>query len=645
MKKTLTIIRDYAIDTQSLLDSAIMLNGPWGAGKTYFVQKRLMPYLEGRELSGATFIADNGANPEIERIKCVYISLNGVESIDEINDRMLLSILGSEVKTKKTSLSKVLEKMETTNFGPILNTVRDIASVFSGFAKDLAVNLGTENSLLIIDDLERVSNELSMKEVLGYFNSYFIEKQKQKVLFVCNEDEIKNQDDYKKIKEKTISWTIKFEPQFEDYISGIFRKSSDEYDKQLSDAKQEYKATLLKLFEDAQIDNLRTTIKIQDAYCKVIRNNVQLTDNDMALRIFRMITMLINETLSEKTNSQSIGFFEALREYEDLTVALALEEYDYHKILDEMIAKYFGGDTYKWLYLPSVHDYISTYYYNKDRISSEIAGLIKQENPARVALDQFHNRYRFETEEEVQQSLTGLMDYVKSGAYNLPTLYVIFYDLQDSYSSKIDKTNNYKLESVILSRVEKMIRDCNDFIDLQERFHMIKSRKDLDKKFKEKLEPIYDNRLEQIKKQYFKNGLILFLDDPIPIPPATEETIGAGKLFTNIIEHGFADRIYKMSSSQLTDFKDVLQNKKLSYQVRIANDEKEVESIKTIIEEFEKQKSDDPWKRYIQDLFITSLGELTEDDSQALPSSTGAEESNSKEGKNDSSSGIDKDDN
>ena len=52
-------------------DYALMINGPWGCGKTYFVKKVLMPVLSGK------------AN-------LTYVSLHGVKSFRELDVRMLL---------------------------------------------------------------------------------------------------------------------------------------------------------------------------------------------------------------------------------------------------------------------------------------------------------------------------------------------------------------------------------------------------------------------------------------------------------------------------------------------------------------------------------------------------------------------------
>ena len=69
-------------------NTAIMLTGEWGSGKTYYIENELIPFLQ-----------DDKKN------KCVVISLYGLEDISEISKsiymelRMKLSIKDSELLT------------------------------------------------------------------------------------------------------------------------------------------------------------------------------------------------------------------------------------------------------------------------------------------------------------------------------------------------------------------------------------------------------------------------------------------------------------------------------------------------------------------------------------------------------------------
>ena len=52
--------------------SAIMLNGPWGSGKSHYIRENLIPFLSD---------SDNGA------YKCILISVYGINAVSEISKK------------------------------------------------------------------------------------------------------------------------------------------------------------------------------------------------------------------------------------------------------------------------------------------------------------------------------------------------------------------------------------------------------------------------------------------------------------------------------------------------------------------------------------------------------------------------------
>ncbi|PFJ21938.1 hypothetical protein COI92_30140 [Bacillus anthracis] len=148
---------------------AILLNGEWGSGKTYFWENIL--------------------KKEIKKIneKIIYVSLYGVNSIEEIN--------------KKIFLGK-WEKLEKVTENKIVGGVTEIAKAILGSAKNMELpfikSIETPNidyrqflnfteTVLCFDDLERAS--IDINEVLGYINN-FVEHDGIKVILIANENEI-----------------------------------------------------------------------------------------------------------------------------------------------------------------------------------------------------------------------------------------------------------------------------------------------------------------------------------------------------------------------------------------------------------------------------------------------------------------------
>ncbi len=645
MEKTIEIIRNYATDTESLLDTAIMLNGTWGSGKTYFVKKKLIPDLEGEKSSSlgkiwsfmrrclliniimivltviwsllrrccitniiivgmeklGWFIGSLFSIKKKEKIRCAYVSLNGVKLIDEISYRILLSYFGSDTNTENESLSSSFEQMKKTNYGLTGNIARDFVLVSGGFMKDFIISRNIKNRLLIVDDLERVSNELSMKEVLGYFNSYFIEKNGQKVLFVCEESKIGDKEDYQRIKEKTISWTIEYDPKFEDCFDSVTDEPSLVHHRQFFKDK-ENKMAIMELYKTAKIKNLRIVIKITEIFNRIMGDKDESIDNDIALRLYRMIAMLVNETSSGQeliNDADTINYMVKCNISIKMLELTPKGEPDVGKYLIALNGKYFKDNESRWLYLKSVHNYITDHYYDKAGILEEIKNL---KTPAIEAYSRFDNIYSFETEEEVQQAIIGLKDHILNDGYSPSTLYRIFCDLQDKDLEVLDQTNIKSVEGYILDQFEKLVDAHTDSIELQKMYKSIGARQ-LIGKFAEKIQPIYDAKLLQLEK----SGVKQLLEAPDIRSYPLVITIMSGKFFTQIIAYNYADCVYNMSVSNLWVFGIALSKVGALYTYQPDIIQKEIDSIKTLIDGFKKHLDGKKWKRQAQEKFIADL--------------------------------------
>ena len=162
------IIADYIKDPR--YTQAVMINGEWGSGKTFFVENTLMSYLE-------------------EYIVVRY-SLYGVQSseqvINDIKNEMLKKVIekSSFKKNNFTIPSKLIE---------ITPNLFDVIWKRLGFETKNIVTLINQidydksKMIIIFDDLERTGMEIA--EVLGVINS-FVECQKLKVVIIANENEI-----------------------------------------------------------------------------------------------------------------------------------------------------------------------------------------------------------------------------------------------------------------------------------------------------------------------------------------------------------------------------------------------------------------------------------------------------------------------
>jgi len=173
--------------TKMDLDSAIILNGAWGSGKTYFVHNELIPAIE-----------NLGEKP---KIKTVYISLYGVTELNEISkeifnktflsDKLLFPKLNKKRKVSRGRRKYVWDTIKGTT-GSLL---KGLLTKKIGF--DLVVPemkeywnyINESEVILILDDLER--SQIDIIELMGYINN-FVEEYGIKTLIIGNEEEIKS---------------------------------------------------------------------------------------------------------------------------------------------------------------------------------------------------------------------------------------------------------------------------------------------------------------------------------------------------------------------------------------------------------------------------------------------------------------------
>lgn len=590
MSHIIEIVQDYMQNCAR--DTAVMINGEWGSGKTYFIKNKLIT--------------------EIGIDKCVYISLNGVNSVDEITDRILLSILGSDNKTGRKFLNSLYKFGTTAHLGKKSAIVQDILSAFSGCLKDITTRSQLKDSLLIIDDLERVSTDFRIEDVLGYICSNYIESINQKVLFVCNEVELNEKNDYKRIKEKSVSITVDYLPNLRHIFEQLVARPSFQNNKIFIEKMKEIGVAAIDLLERSMIKNLRTIIRILEVFEKVVKFYSEDMDTAFALRLFRSVTMLVNEKSLGEPLIDDQEVIEIMRQDAfmlSLMNTIESEKKDCRVYVNSMIDKYFDENSSQWLYLISVYEFVTKYYFDKEEFLHELRSYINPQDPSVNALNQFHSIYYHEKESEVQQILIELTEYVKQDSYDPRDLYNIYMNLQYIYASEIDKTHVQEIESIILNKFKQTIEQHTNPYDLKNMYDDLSISKLVDK-FKDEIEPVYNSKIQSLKESQVKLRFTKFFsqskDDPRCYTDS-KEMIRSGNLFKEIVENNLISNFYEMSSPALMSVRTALGE---AMPKSIGPDhpyQTEIAYIDQIISAFSENLSQDPWKRNIQTMFIDTL--------------------------------------
>lgn len=156
------IITDYV--NEEIYNYAVMLDGGWGCGKTYFIKERLCGKLEENEKKKAK--KDKGYTEK----RLVYLSLYGVKALEDISKQILIESYISKTRNKREILKKGTEIT-----GAMLPILFDNIKPLTGLelklnAKSISNVLGkflsVKDSILIFDDLERC--DCPVNEILGY---------------------------------------------------------------------------------------------------------------------------------------------------------------------------------------------------------------------------------------------------------------------------------------------------------------------------------------------------------------------------------------------------------------------------------------------------------------------------------------------
>ena len=299
------------------INYAVLIDGEWGSGKTYFIKEELIPKLNDD-------IKNNGNKPTLKYKKPLYISLYGVDSLDSISAEMYLQITGKYSKIASLGFSAL----------KVIKPDLDYSEIF----EKLNENSNLKNYVLIFDDLERANLDVNM--CLAYINS-FVEHHGIKVIIIANENEVgkidfnKNYElkllstmqsninyedpekkdflgkridttvpnisiikervdrlyemnyNYRLIKEKLIGKTYKYTPNLEtiiDKLIGIYK-----YDKDYYSFLKEHKKTLMNEINIYTCCNLRTVKCIfedfYELYLKMKEANLKL-EKEMYSKIY-----------------------------------------------------------------------------------------------------------------------------------------------------------------------------------------------------------------------------------------------------------------------------------------------------------------------------------------------------------------------
>lgn len=306
------------ISPEYQVKGALMIEGDWGIGKSYFIHNELKKQIEQTNK------------------KCIIVSLYGINSLDELCKRIYIALRTSRLK-KPSKVKNTLISNASNIFKiggqALLSTLKVTAgfdlnlNISDNALKKLYKNFDLSGRILIIEDFER--SGIDVLRVLGFINS-LTEEDGNKVIVVANENAILSYDvkkktiknnkgeeeekeyyvldakseEYKKIKEKTIIDTLVFKS---DYVNSL-KEIIEKYFKK-TDLKKCINEDLLQwLYFKALIDrhyNLRTAIYAFQKCTELIKTEAfEILDK---IEIKKIITSIFYLSIKVKMGSPIIN--------------------------------------------------------------------------------------------------------------------------------------------------------------------------------------------------------------------------------------------------------------------------------------------------------------------------------------------------
>lgn len=489
---------------------ALMITGNWGIGKTYYFKNHLSNKIKDIELH----------SDSSKKYKTVLISLFGLNSIEEIQSEIFLSLYPI-LKDKKLKLSASIGKaiakgiLHFKGFGEYSKFIDD-----TDLKKKDLINL--EEIVLCFDDLERLSDNLNLEELIGYINS-LVENGNAKVIIIANEDKIENIK-YNVLKEKVVGNTIEFLPDINETFDNLIKAKFSGFKvyKSFLKDKKEY---ILNLFTQHS-NNLRT-LSFSLQYFHKIFSNFELEiskhkilgeKKDEILEKLLKFSLVISIEYKkgeitfnkrQDLNQNSMSYLDQIRlenfigKKNDETIDETKKSYK-----DKFLEKYYSDECF--VFWESIYSYITGgYSLNINNLFLELNDFfnIKDEiiEPQYILYRKLSYPNVFELDDEQYLNNTKeILEFAEKGVFNIIDYLTVFY-----FVSRFENPLNIKLEELktrIIAGIDKGIDSYQYNYDLD--FYMNVSEKSENKdyliKIREHILKINENILSKSKSSDYK---------------------------------------------------------------------------------------------------------------------------------------------
>lgn len=572
-------------------DYAILINGDWGSGKTFYFKHNIYDIIE---------------KFKDKKYKYIYVSLYGTNNFEEITKSIIWKAatgkkgIGPKTKFLFGKLFSVVSDFGFNKFGINDNPLKKYINKIFGISLE---NLDLENIVLCFDDLER--SHISPNKVFGYIND-FVEHENIKTFIIGHEEKLeeifikdnierkwniaidwinltseKDGDElsldyvnktineifseynfYNQIKEKLIGKTIDFKPESGYYdevvLDNIISNFEDSNYKQLI---LENKTEITKIF-DLNEHNIRSLKHSLDDFYLIYKELNNLDDKLME-KIFYFAVVCTFENKNKDIDLKKVKKVS----YSEVYTSYLFETNSVNKDAKEFFNKYIS-EGIEFEKMNTIINYVMTGYLNIDLFHKEIDQLKAEKIKSNFELvEQFWKL----DDEKFKSVLESLTKEIKEGKYKLSKYPQILKKYLTLHKLGLLNLSLEELEQLFRDGIKKslMNNEPENFVDA-----IIFQSERLDPKYNElyeKIVKILKEKNEEFKKKNYKEDIDEILEDK-----KEYETL----------------RDFMQSMNNYADFYLYVDNEKLTQYFKEKNNEELNNIINLLIDKIEKLQID-----------------------------------------------------
>ncbi len=481
-------------------DYAIMINGEWGSGKTYFWNHKVRNKIESMQINGKQYTT-------------IYMSLYGISNLEDISKKIFIET----TQLMDKNLRKYMNSHGQTSIPEYAKTGLDMANFFgvtqNGDKIDYAKFFSTDDKILCFDDLERAN--VDVIDILGYINN-FVEHDHIKTIIICNEKElstkIKNSNvemktfiatylldkegaltktdrpmveqikdkieyvfdkanEYERIKEKLIGETFEYAPEFNYIINGLLMRY--ENDTELIRFLRENTSLIISTFNKSGTRNLRILKHALNDFKKIfemVSKNYPNTSNRV-LQTMLIFTIAVSfEIKAGKITKDKFVNIDSNEEYKSILVSSRVLSDNRQFYIKEFDSNYYYNFKAEYRFFKFIEKYVRTRIFDMKTFKMDMEVIINT-----VDLDKLPAYKRLLTEEywkipddQFAPAMEAILNNVKNGELELidiVKLYAYFnyfakkglimYDIKTIKSVFLNGMNISSLKSKYCGNVEE----------------------------------------------------------------------------------------------------------------------------------------------------------------------------------------------